>query len=135
MEKSGKRPRRSRTDHAESLVVNTPSTSTAVHTPRSSDGADMAMNENVEDMQMTVEEAMGMEPDDDSDEDTDVDDDDEEVDTRQAQALENHDLMDMQPPDSPITPSPLRVDDNNKMDVDELVSPIPSICNPSPMAT
>ena len=72
MEKSGKRHHR-RADHAESVITNTPSTSTAVQTPRSHDGGDTTMHID-EDMNMTVEEAMDMESDDDLEDTGDEDD-------------------------------------------------------------
>lgn len=80
MEKSGKRPHR-RADHTESVVMNTPSTSTAVQTPSSHDDGDTTVHETLdEDMHMTVEEAMDMGSDDDLDADTG--DEDDEDDTR-----------------------------------------------------
>jgi hypothetical protein len=115
MEKSGKRHRR-RADHAESVITNTPSTSTAVQTPRSNDDGDTTMHETLdEDMHMTVEEAMGMESDDDLD-DTGDEDDGDDGDVTQGQ--ENISQMAMRPPDRPTMRSEDRMDDN-EMDVDD----------------
>ena len=92
MEKSGKRRHR-RVDHAESVITNTPSTSTAVQTPRSHDDGDTTMHETLdEDLGMTVEEAMDMESEDDLDDTSDGDDGDD------AQGQES---IRMHPPDRP----------------------------------
>lgn len=122
MEKSGRRHHR-RTDHAESVITNTPSTSTAVQTPRSHDDGDTTMHDETvdEDMHMTVEEAMGLE----SDEDLDVDSGDDDEGGDDAQGQEN---TSMGPPNR-LTVQEM---DDDGMDVDDallIVSPIrpPSI--------
>lgn len=130
MEKSGKRHHRRRTNpQAESVITDTPSTSTAVQTPRSHDDGDMAMRETPdEDMHMTVEEAMGMEPDEDLDTDTGDDDDGDD-----AQGQENVNLMGMGPPPGKTT---MRLEYG--MDVDDvplIVRPMqPPSKPPLPMA-
>jgi len=109
MEKSGKRHHR-RAGHAESVITNTPSTSTAVQTPRSHDDGDTTMHEPLdEEMHMTVEEAMGMESDDDSE---DTDDENDGVNGAQGQGNTS-----MRSPDHRPTVDKM---DDNEMEVDDV---------------
>jgi hypothetical protein len=113
MAKSGKRQHR-RADHAESVITNTPSTSTAVQTPRSHDDGDMPETPD-EDMDMTVEEAMDMGSEDDLDDTGDEDDGDDGDDGDDAQGQEN---IRMRPPDGPPIHSENRMV-GNEMEVDD----------------
>ena len=119
MEKSGKRHHRRRPDHhhTESVISNTPSTSTAVQTPSPHDDGDKTPHDVLEeDMQMTIEEAMDMESDDESDVDTGGEDEGEDED-EEARVQEKVGLLSMGPPDRSIICLEDRMD-NNEMDVD-----------------
>lgn len=107
LEKS-KRPRHS---HSSSSTVNaTPSSSTVMDTPNSNDGADGSANGEPP-MQMSVEEAMGMEEDVDSELD-DSDDDDEE------------DHQESSPMKASSSMNVIKGRDGDGMDIDR--SPLPS---------
>lgn len=125
MEKSGKRRHRHGEHNGNGNINNTPSTSTTVQSPISHDDGDVNMYDTVDTgMHMSVEEAMGMDPDEDGEGDYD-DGEDEDGQEEELRVVNLSSVaMTLQSAKSPMRIDALEKDGMDTDDDSLIVTPI-----------